>query len=324
MDRPLIDLKTMKAPMLLYILIVLLHHTVCAQARKPIIMVVPGDNWCFSHNYITEFVDSGSVTIIPDYKRALRENTELTLVISKINEMMSDRGFPLKLLESTIRTLDQQRIDDAMLTAQSGSEILETPIDRLRNIANADIWMQINWKINQSGPRRSISFSFQGIDAYTNKQIAGASGTGAPSLNVETPLLLEEAVLAHIDNFNYQLQRHFDDLFENGREVVVRILTFKSFNGNLESRFYGQELHEIIDDWVRENTVNSRYSITLATENRMLFEQVRIPLFDQRNRAIDSRTWARGLQRHLSEKYNIDSKLMTRGLGQAQLVIGER
>lgn len=56
----------------------------------------------------------------------------------------------------------------------------------------------------------------------------------------------------------------------------------------------------------------------------MLFEQVRIPLFGEGNRAIDARSWGRGLQQMLKNTYQIPAKLMTRGLGEVTLVLGEK
>ncbi len=314
------NLKTL----LILLTLVSLCHLAYSQARRPTIMVVPSDNWCFRNNFVQEFDNQGTLIRVPDYRRAMQESTELLLVISKINELMADRGFPLVNLESSLRSLEMQSAEDAMLLSGGGAEVNESPIDRLKNVANADIWMQMTWSINQMGPNRSITFNLQGLDAYTDKQVAGASGTGQPSMSAELPILLEEAVIAHIDNFNSQLQRHFDDLFENGREINLRILTFSSFVGNLETEYWGVELNEIIEDWVADNTVRGRYSLTMATENRMSFEQVRIPLYNARGRAIDARAWARDLQRMLQQNFNIESKLMTRGLGQAQLVIGDR
>ena len=213
-----------------------------SQAKKPTIMVVPSDNWCFKNNFMNTYDNMGSTLKIPDYKAALQESTELLNVISKINEMMTERGFPLKNLESVMKTLQSQSAEDAMLTSKTGADANESPIDKLKKVAKADIIMQLTWSINQTGPKRSVTFNLQGLDAYTDKQIAGASGTGQPSFSAELPVLLEEAVLAHIDNFNAQLQRHFDDLFANGREVSLRIMTFSSFNGDLESEYNGQEL----------------------------------------------------------------------------------
>jgi len=211
-----------------------------------------------------------------------------------------------------------------MVQSKSGSSVSESPVDKLKKVAKADIWMQITWTINPVGPKKSITFNLQGLDAYTDKQVAGASGTGPQSFTPELPILLNEAVLAHIDNFNSQLQKHFDDLFANGREITVRIKKFDSFEGDLESEYEGKELGSIIEGWVSENTQQGRFNTSDATENMMLFEQVRIPLYDATNKAVDARGWLKGLQKFLKEKHQIDSKLMMKGLGQASLVVGEK
>jgi hypothetical protein len=299
-------------------------NTGFSQAKKPTLMVVPSDVWCTKNGYMADFDNQGTKLKIPDYKRAFQENSDLLLAVSKINELMAERGFPLKNLESSLKSLQDQAAEDAMLTSKSGADINETPIDVLKKVAKADIWIQMTWTVNQTGPKKSITFVLQGLDAYTDKQVAGASGTGAPSFTAEFPVLLEEAVISHIDNFNAQLVKHFDDLFANGREVILRIKTFSSFSGDLESEYGGEELGTIIEDWLAANTVQGRFGTTDATESMMLFEQVRIPLYDANGRAVDARSWARGLQKMLKDKYQIDSKLMMKGLGQAQLVIGEK
>jgi len=296
-----------------------------SQAKKPTIMVVPSDVWCNTNGYMMEFDNQGKVVKVPDYKKALQENADLLLVISKINELMADRGFPLKNLESSLKSLESEAAEDAMLTSKGGGEVNESPIDKLKKVAKADIWMQMTWTVNTTGPKKSITFNLQGLDAYTDKQIAGASGTGEPSFTAELPVLLEEAVLAHLDNFNVQLQSHFDDMFTNGREIILRIKTWNTWEYDLESEDFGDdELSSLIEKWVTDNTVQGRFNTTDATENMMLFEQVRIPLFDEAGKAIDARKWTNGLRKYLKETYQIESKLMMKGLGQAQLVLGEK
>jgi hypothetical protein len=57
----------------------------------------------------------------------------------------------------------------------------------------------------------------------------------------------------------------------------------------------------------------------------MRFEQVRIPLYDINNKAIDARQFAKGLQKYLkTAPFNFEVKLMTRGLGEAILILGEK
>ncbi len=295
-----------------------------SQAKKPTIMIVPSDVWCNKNGYMMTFDNQGYSQKFPDYKMAFQENSDLLLVISKINELMAERDFPLKNLESVLKTLANESAEDAMMTSKSGADAVETPIDKLRKTAKADIWIQLTWTINNTGPKKSITFNLQGLDAYSDKQIAGASGTGAQSFSTELPVLLEEAVLTHLDNFNAQLQKHFDDLFANGREIVFRVKLWGSYDGDLESEFEGDELGEIIEKWVYDNTVQHRFSTTDATESMMLFEQVRIPLYNANGMATDARAWGQELRKYLKSKYAVESKVMTKGLGGVTLVVGEK
>lgn len=294
------------------------------QAKKPTIMVVPSDVWCTQNGYMLDYDNQGTIERIADYKRALQDNSDLLLVISKIGGLMADRGFTLKTLEGSLKSLQGESAEDAMLTSKNGAEVNESPIDKLKKTAKSDIIMQMTWTINQTGPKKSITFILNGIDSYTDKQVASASGTGAPSFSAELPVLLEEAVLSQLDNFNAQLQAHFEDLLTNGREVSLRIKTFSSFDGDLEKEYNGEELGSIIEKWISQNTVQGRFSTTDATESMMFFEQVRIPLYNSNNTPIDARGWARDLQKMLKDKYAITAKLMTKGQGQATLVIGDK
>jgi len=295
------------------------------QAKKPTIMVLPSDVWCNTNGYMIEFDNQGTKVKVPNYKKAFQENADLLTVISKINGLMADRGFPLKNAESALKTLESESAENAMLTSKGGAAVAESPVDKLKKTAKADIIMQLTWTVNTTGPKKSITFNLQGLDAYTDKQVATAVGTGAPSFSAELPVLLEEAVLAHLDNFNASLQTHFDDMFANGREIIIRIKKFDSWDGDLEKDFGGKELGDVIEDWLKNNTQKGRFSTTDATENIMLFEQVRIPLYDAGGKAIDARGFCKDLQKFLqAPPYSITNKLMTKGLGQATIVLGDK
>lgn len=302
---------------------------VFGQAKKPTIMVVPSDVWCNTNGYMMEFDNQGTTVKIPDYKKAFQENADLLLAISKINGMMSERGFPLKNMESAIKSLESNSAEDAMMTSkETGSEAAESPVDKLKKVAKADIIMQLTWTVNTTGPKKSITFNLQGLDSYTDKQVATAAGTGAPSFSAELPVLLEEAVLSHMDNFCNTLQTYFDDLFTNGREVIVRIKVWDDWGEDLETEFgdNGDELGTIIENWMAENTVSGRFNTTDATETMMLFEQVRIPLYTEANgkqKAMDTRSFAKDLSKYLkSEPFNIPNKVTTKGLGRATIYLG--
>ena len=297
------------------------------QAKKPTLMVVPSDVWCNQNGYMLNFDNQGSTIKIPDYKRAFQENAEVLQVISQINGMMAERGFPLKNMESAIKTLEANAVEDAVRSSKdSGASVNESPIDAIKKAAKADIIIQLTWTVNKTGPKKSINFNLQGLDAYTDKQVATATGTGAPSFSAETPVLLSEAVIAHMDNFTLSLQEHFDDMFENGREIIVRIQTWDDWDGDLETEYGGEdELGYVIEDWLADNTVKGRFSTTDITETMALFEQVRIPLYNDKGRAIDARRYVRELSKYLKDApFNIPNKLVMKGLGRATIILGSK
>lgn len=297
------------------------------QAKKPTVMVMPGDAWCNANGYTLTYDNQGHKTVISDYERALRENIDLGTTITKIGELMAERGFPLKDLASVVRSINQNAVEDEMTTSRTtGATLAESPLDRLYNRAKADIIVELVWRVNTLGPKQSITYSLKGVDAYTGKQVAASEGTGPQSFSAEVPVLIEEAVLEHIDNFTSQLQAHFDDMAENGREIVLNVRVFDNGSGlSLEDEYDGEELTDIIDSWVNANTVNHRYNLSDATDNALHFEQVRIPLYRENGSAMDARAFSNTLRKFLSKPpYNITCKILTKGLGRADIILGEK
>lgn len=311
---------------MLFVLLTTLIMSAMGQAKKPTLMVVPSDAWCKEHKYEQEFDNQGITEQIPDYKAAVSTNKELNAVISKINILMADRGFPLKDLQQNLKSISNLSAEDQLITSKSsGSNIAESPLDRLRRTAKADILLEIDWTVNTVGPKSSVTYNLRALDAYSNKQIAGAEGTGKSSFSAELPVLLEEAVQDHMDAFVERLQVHFDDLLTNGREVVLDMRIFDGGEVDFETEYDGYELSEIIDNWLADNCVNHRFNKSDATESMILYEQVRIPLYKTNGMAQDTYGFARDLARYLkAEPYNIPIKTVNRGLGRCLLIFGEK
>lgn len=297
------------------------------QAKKPKLMVVPSDNWCIKRGYTMTFDNQGTEEVIPDYKKALQNDSELNNMITRIGNMMSDRGFNLVDLENSIKSINRFSAEDNLITSKrSGSSLAERPLDQLRRTAKCDIVLQLDWQVNTNGPKKSITYNLRGLDAYSNKQVAGAQGTGVPSMSADLPVLLEEAATVHMDNFTNRLQSHFDDMVENGREVVVDVRVFDNDSGiDLETEYDGVELAEAIENWMSDNTVNHRFDKSDGTENYILFEQVRIPMFQPNGSGMSTENFVRGLRNFLkSAPYNLTTKVLTRGQGRCMLIIGEK
>ncbi len=294
-------------------------------------MIFPSDNWCNINGFEITSDNQGTKVVNPDYERALREHTDLGNVITKINGLMADRGFPLKTLEESLKKVKQDAAESMAMTSKtSGSGVSESLYDKLTNVAKADIILKLGWKTTKSGFNNSVQINLEAVDAYTGKSIASQNPPGNPSATADMPTMLSEAVLSIIDNFNARLQTYFDDLFANGREVIVKVSKFDSWDGDLEKEYdidgEKKELSSIIEDWMSKNTVKGRFENTDATENKMTFEQVRIPLYNASGRAIDCKDFCKPLQSYLQgAPFNIPGvKLVKKGLGQTWVILGEK
>lgn len=294
------------------------------KAKKPSLMVVPSRNWCIKNGYMMTIEGVGETIQIPDYRKAFDNSSELNQVTQKIGGMMSARGFDLRLMSATLTSLQNEKAEESVMGTDNGGTIAEDPIDALRRVAKADIWMEVNWDVQTNGMQKSVYFELTGIDAYTNEQIASCQNTGKPSYSSELSVLMEEAVSNNLDNFNELLLNKFNDWFTNGRQIRVEIKVWDTSAYHLESDVNGDELGYIIQDWMEENTVNNQCSMDGSTKYRMTFTNVRIPMLNEKGRSVDAKGFVRNLQKKLQTDLQVPVKVDAKGLGQVSLIIGDK
>lgn len=305
------------------ITIVFFMLSICTYAQKmmkPSVMVVPSDNWCARRSYVIKT----STGEYPDYKHAITNDKDLINVISKINIIMADRGFPLENLETALKNVKNDRVERLLYKGGDGSEIQTTILDDIYRAASPDIVLQLTWNVNKSGPKSSITFNLQALDSYTNKQVAGAEGTGSPSFSADVPTLLEEAVVGHMDDFCSRLMQHFIDTREKGREASIDFYIDQSTDINFDTETDGYTLAETIGRLVAKDAVNHSLSRGPSTETMLQFKSVRIPVTDANGMPIDAYVFGRNIARQLSKPpYNLSAKVMAKCLGKAIIIIGE-
>lgn len=294
-------------------------------AKKPTIMILPSDNWCNQRYFMTTFNNQGTAVKVPNYQQAFQEDTELGQVISKVGEVLTGLGYSLKDAEQEIKSIATKTAEDNVtMSKTSGASLVESPLDQLKRRIKSDIIIQIWWKVNREAGGHSASFTLEAFDAYTNKRIATSTGTTQASADV-VPVLLANAVKENAKPFDKQMDVWYSDQQKNGREISLTVRCWDSWDKDLETEFGGEELTDCIQTWLQANTVKGAFNLSDGTESFAQFEQVRIPLFDENGKAMDARAFATKLRKHLQQPpYNITSKVMVRGLGEAIIVLGEK
>ena len=315
----------MKRNILLAAAALLLALPSLGQSKKPTLMILPSDNWCVQRYFTTTFDNQGTDVKVPNYQQAFQEDTELGQVISKVGGVLTSLGYSLKDAEQEIKSLNVKQAEDNVMTSKtSGASLAESPLDILKRRVKSDIVIQIWWKLNRDNGGHSASFTLEAFDAYTNKRIATSTGTTKPSADV-VPVLLENAVKENVKAFDKQMDEWYADQQRNGREISLTVRCWDNWDNDLETEYNGDELTDCIQDWLQKNCVNGAFNLSDGTESFAQFEQVRIPLADERGRAMDARAFATNLRKYLQQPpFNIPCKVVIRGLGEAIIVLGEK
>ena len=240
------------------------------QAKKPRLVVVPSDALLNQMGLLGTTDDMGEVNYVQNYKTAFLD-TDFKACIAKIAEMFTDRGFPLTMLEAELRRAQGKNI-----------------------VIPVDIRLELNYKINKSGPREELYFELTALDAYSSKQIGATSGPSKPAIGESKVNLLQEAVLSHIDKFASDIDTYFTGLADVGHESRLTI----------ESQG-GVDLNDIIDDvedWLSNNCVNGAFSTDNVDESSIQVSQAMMPLYGANGRALDARNFYSGLRKALEAK----------------------
>lgn len=291
------------------------------QGKMPIIMVVPSTAWCSQNGYMKD----GEA----DYEQALLHSQELNQAITTMSVRLNKMGFEIKDLNNALRTLRAEAAEEAVTLSRFEDKITETAVDRLRRTAKADIWIEIDWFINElkGGSQQSLTWSMSAIDAYTDFVIGGVSPTTTGASYTSTfqlPIMVESAIQGQFDPFCNTLITYFRTIETKGRAIKLNILTWENLTEGLQTEIDDMELSEIIENWLEKNTVNGKYGTPELNPsgNRMTIEQVRIPLVNDKGKDLSTLSWAKGLQKWLMNEYDIESNVSTKGLGQVQIILG--
>ena len=287
-----------------------------AQAAPPSIMIVPDKQWCLEKGYFTETEHNGKKRQKEDYERAMGDSDFHNVELA-INQIMAERGFPMISAGAQQESDDEDEMfDEAFEGAQSGAGTQTDSYDQLLMANKPDIILKVGWNINPAGSLYSADYRMEAVDSYSNKSVAPLAGqTGEVRRTVPFSVALKQTAKNNMDAFCSLLQQYFDDLQENGREVTLDVRIVDNGDGiTMNSEYGGQELGNLIYEWVSDNTQGHQFTQRAAGRNMQRYNQVRIPLKDSKGRPQQAAQWANGLRDYL-KGLGLKSENKSTGLG---------
>ena len=308
----------------LSILFALLFQTGSCQApKKPSLIILPSDNWCTERYFIQKIDNQGTMTDMVDYERAFKEDVELPMVISTVGGFLAEKGYAVKDAEQASKNLRTAIAENNATMSKSGVSLAENTLDVIKNRVKADILVQVSWTYLGSGSNQTTQYTIETFDCYSGFRIPATItgfGKGSKSSIVS---VLAKGIPSKLGDFDKKLQAYFDGLAANGREISIDVRRWADWENDFDTKYDGEPLTDIIEKWVADNSVNASYNMTESDENIAKFEQVHIPVFNDRGTAMDARNFASKFRVFLKNKLNIPAKVISGGLGKVVIILGD-
>lgn len=310
----------MKKTALSFILILVYIVQTFAQATLPTIMVRPGKQWCATNGYMTNQDNQGQTIEVCDYIKAFNDSKMLQSIV-EIESLLKDEGFKVPSMQALTEIINESAAEDMFDDDEEGNIADKSPLDLLRERAVADIYLDINWTIEKLGPKKQLSYTLIGKDAYTGDDVCSVTGLGEPSMAASEATMLREAVIGKIPEMKDRLQNYLTNILSNGRTVSVEIRTSTNSNIHLQSPVEGGTLGRIIQKWILKNAVQHRANANRSSRTSASYS-VNIPLYDMDELPMSAEDFVWQLSDYLSvAPYNIQTRVSNRGLGHAVLFI---
>lgn len=308
------------------IALALLAIASCTWAQKamtpPHVMVVPDMIYCKAHGFTQQFNNNGTTETIPDYEKAMTEDPTLHSVLIQVAQLISDRNQDIVIVD-LLEAINQMKQDAAMAAANAGDQYESVEEAIIRN-SEADILIKVQYDLLKNGPQYQVSYTITGTDAYTSRMFAPVEGMGAPSTSANPVVLLREAVYQNMDAFLTKVLQYYQGMVTKGRMVAFDIKTTESATVNMNSKIGDITLHELIEDFLYDNSVEGNGTERVKSgATFMQYQGVYIPLISTirgRQRKQGAKDVALKLVNELSTK-GITAEYKVRGLGKVNIYI---
>lgn len=269
-----------------------------AIAEVPSIMVLPGQTWAKAHNYLKAEEHNGrtryivmydEATMDPQFHAAEMAMTEILQNFQLRPESYGGQSDADGFLEG---------LDAVMDIDGEGAE--RNAQDDYMSKMKSDIQLLLNWTENKSGFDVSLSLDMSARDTYSGKEIATVTiESPVFSAGTSMPAMLKAAVQNKMPELVAKIQEHFDDLVANGRIINVVFMANSGSGVNCRSDFNGKTLGALIYEWMGQNTVNGKFNERAASPNRLMYNQVRIPLTNESGMALNAGRYIDGTVNYL-------------------------
>jgi hypothetical protein len=229
-------------------------------------------------------------------RQVYESSEEARIAITKAKEAFDKRGV------NTIDLISKLKATNNNAVLQEGQA--SDGKDDVIALSGADIYVVVEASKNYSSSGNSANVILSAYDAVSGESLANKTGNSPKIYTENYEKLVEKAIESEIDNLLNTIQEKMTNMLTNGRTLVLNVGVAEGSSLSLENEIDGSGdlLSEIIEDWVEKNAFKSQYHMQGATSNKIVFDLVKIPVYDASGKNYRVREFSSELRKFLKSK----------------------
>lgn len=242
-----------------------------------------------------------SIMVVPytkegeDIRTVLEDDVNKRVVLTTIKEAFDQRGF------STVDFIGKLKARSNS-AAFAENDQTDLKADIIEN-SGADIYVEAEIDINKGSRGSSVNIILNAYDTSTGTSLANKTGDSGYFYTDDMAKLASTAIRKNMDSFLNTLQDKFNQIIQNGRSITIRIGVDEGSDKLLDQEVEGTDnlLSEEIENWMEDNAYKNYYHIEGTTDKLIIFDDVRIPLKDERGRNYNINKFANAMQKFFNK-----------------------
>lgn len=239
-------------------------------------------------------------------RTVLDDDLNTRIAIAKVKEGFDSRGFTTIDFVGKLKSAK----DNQVFTMDNQSDIK----DKILELSGSDIYIVTEATTKSDNTGSSATVIITGYETTTGNSIANKVSNSGKFQTNDIERLVSRAVEKSMDEFTYMVSEKFNQISKNGRSVLVDFGFSEDSYINMKSEIDGTDLalSDVLEDWFSKNSLNGSYHIQGITNNKMIFDEVKIPLKDKNGNNYTSTKFALDIYKYL-KSLNLDVNREVKG-----------
>ena len=234
-----------------------------------------------------------------DLRTILDDDINTRIAIAKVKEGFDSRGFTTVDFVGKLKSAK----DNQVFTMDNQTDIKA----KILELSGSDVYIVTETSTKSDISGSSATIIINGYETATGNSVANKVSNSGKFQTNDIEKLVSKAVEKSMDEFTFMVSDKFNQITKNGRSVLVDFGFSENavINMTTEIDKTGLALSDLLEDWISKNSFNGSYHIQGTTNQKMIFDEVKIPLKDKNSNNYTSTKFALDIFKYL-KSLNLD------------------